>query len=185
MRLAATCGSKPTAPERQANTPDTPATFDQFRNGNFQIANLMTGAANTNPRSQTMIEELLTLAEKATPGRLETAERHTAEEMIECPICNGDGEVYASDYCNIDGRALGVQFYGIGPEFGAHEALWSFLMANLPAIITALSTAEKLEVAKEALRKIAEGEIDRAIWPDLAVRYERFAAQALAALEVK
>jgi hypothetical protein len=99
-----------------------------------------------------MIEELRTLAEKATPGRLETAQRHIAEEVIECPICNGDGEVYASDYCNIDGRALGVQFYGIGPEFGAHEALWSFLMANLPTILTAL---EALPVMREALEKIA------------------------------
>jgi len=31
-----------------------------------------------------------------------------------------------------------VQFYGIGSEFGAHEALWRELVNALPTIISAL-----------------------------------------------
>jgi hypothetical protein len=32
----------------------------------------------------------------------------------------------------------------------------------------------------EALKSIANGEVDPAIWPDLAVRYEKFAAATIA-----
>jgi hypothetical protein len=80
-------------------------------------------------------ERLRALDEAATVGDLSTAERQAAEEIIECPICQGHGEVLAADYCNIDGKALGVQFYGIGSEFGAHEALWSYLRNAVPAIL--------------------------------------------------
>lgn len=81
------------------------------------------------------VEKLKKLHEAATKGDLSTAERYTEHEHIECPVCQGDGEVLASDYCNIDGKALGVQFYGIGNEFGAHEALWSYLVHSVPAIL--------------------------------------------------
>jgi len=78
------------------------------------------------------------LAAKATRGDLSTAQRHIAREVVECPFCRGDGELDATDYCNFDGKALGVQFYGIGSEFGAHEALWTAVMQNLPTMIAAL-----------------------------------------------
>ena len=95
--------------------------------------------------SQTLRE----LAGKATKGDLTTAMRHTHEEWVECPLC-GDGEVSATDYCNFDRKALGVQFYGIGSEFGAHENLWSALMSNLPTILAALELQERVS-APEAL----------------------------------
>jgi RecJ-like exonuclease len=95
----------------------------------------------TNPAQ--IAATLEALAAKATAGRLETAEYHQADYVIECPVCRGDGEVDASDYCNIDGKALGVQFYGIGSEFGHHEKLWSKLVNNLPTIIAALKAMEE------------------------------------------
>ncbi|WP_394659938.1 hypothetical protein [uncultured Novosphingobium sp.] len=86
-----------------------------------------------------LTERLRKLLNDATPGDLSTAQRHTENETVECPLCQ-EGEVEASDYCNIDGRALGVQFYGIGKEFGAHERLWSETLAALPDLLTTLET---------------------------------------------
>lgn len=82
------------------------------------------------------IDELERLLAAATSGDLSTAERHVLSEYVECPMCGGDGEVGATDYCNFDGVALGVQFYGIGHEFGAHEKLWVAARNSLPAILT-------------------------------------------------
>ena len=87
---------------------------------------------------QKLSNRLSALAEKATKGDLSTAEEHIAEEWQECPFCDGSGEVEAARYCNFDSKALGVQFYGIGQEFSAHEALWRELVSNLPTIISAL-----------------------------------------------
>lgn len=109
-------------------------------------------------------ERLRELDACATPGDLSTAEYHDAEEIIECPICQGDGEVLAADYCNIDGKALGVQFYGIGSEFGAHEALWRYLRNAVPEILALLEADKDERVAaleaenarlREALERIA------------------------------
>lgn len=83
-------------------------------------------------------DQLETAMKAGTQGDLSTAERHIECEVVECPFCRGDGEVEASDYCNFDGVALGVQFYGIGHEFGAHEKLWTLLVGNLSTIISAL-----------------------------------------------
>jgi len=88
--------------------------------------------------NQKLSERLSELAEKATKGDLTTAEEYIAEEWQECPFCDGSGEVECSRYGNFDGKALGVQFYGIGSEFGAHEALWRELVNALPTIISAL-----------------------------------------------
>lgn len=79
-------------------------------------------------------DELTELLAKATPGNLLTAESVT-DEVIECPVCQGEGEVDARDYCNFDHKALGVQFYGIGDEFLAHERLWSAVMNVLPTLL--------------------------------------------------
>lgn len=91
-----------------------------------------------------VVARLQALSDAATPGDLSTAERHTESEIVECPMCNGDGEVEATDYCNFDGVALGVQFYGIGREFGAHEALWKALRNAVPDIIEALRERDEL-----------------------------------------
>lgn len=103
-----------------------------------------------------LTERLRKLLADATPGDLATAERHTENETVECPLCH-EGEVEASDYCNIDGKALGVQFYGIGKEFGAHERLWSETLAALPNLLTTLEnlTQENARL-REALEKAAD-----------------------------
>lgn len=94
------------------------------------------------------LEKLRELYAAVTLGNLATAERHIASEFIQCPVCDGQGEVEAADYCNFDHKALGVQFYGIGAEFGAHEQLWTAVMANLPTLIDAIAD---LRVRNEAL----------------------------------
>ncbi|KQQ60132.1 hypothetical protein ASF84_05335 [Pseudomonas sp. Leaf127] len=81
-------------------------------------------------------KELRKLAEAATPQNFDTAQEKIENGYIECPHCGGSGEVQLeADYCNYDGAALGVQFYGIGGEFGAAEA---FYRAANPATILAL-----------------------------------------------
>jgi len=95
-------------------------------------------------------------AEKATALNLDTAQetRLADDECIECPNCGGDGYMEVQrDYCNIDGVALGVLFYGIGEHHGLAEA---FFRAANPATVLAL--LDELE-AKD--RRIEE-EIGRA-----------------------
>jgi hypothetical protein len=83
-------------------------------------------------------------AEKATPLNLDTAEQHLSGSHT-CPFCDGDGDVSGETYVNFDGAATGVQFFGIGPEFGALE---EFVRAANPqavlALIAALEAAEAL-----------------------------------------
>ncbi|HEM8101552.1 TPA: ead/Ea22-like family protein [Enterobacter hormaechei] len=77
-------------------------------------------------------------AEKATALNLDTAQeaRQEDDECIECPTCGGDGYMEVQrDYCNIDGVALGVLFYGIGEHHGLAEA---FFRAANPATVLAL-----------------------------------------------
>lgn len=77
-------------------------------------------------------------AEKATALNLDTAQeaRQEDDECIECPACGGDGYMEVQrDYCNIDGVALGVLFYGIGEHHGLAEA---FFRAANPATVLAL-----------------------------------------------
>jgi len=91
-----------------------------------------------------IIQELRGLIAACTKGDLSTAQRYIKAETVECPACHGDGEVDAADYCNFDGVALGVQFYGIGEHFGAHEKLWSAVSAHLTALLDRLEAAERV-----------------------------------------
>ncbi|HDC4490741.1 TPA: ead/Ea22-like family protein [Enterobacter asburiae] len=94
-------------------------------------------------------------AEKATALNLDTAQeaRQEDDECIECPTCGGDGYMEVQrDYCNIDGVALGVLFYGIGEHHGLAEA---FFRAANPATVLALldeleSVTRTLAVSHEA-----------------------------------
>src|SRR6478735_11335910 len=105
--------------------------------------------------TQDLIARLRELLAAATRGDLSTAERHTASEYVECPLCH-EGEIEASDYCNIDAKALGVQFYGIGDEFGAHERLWNETLSALPGLLDLIERqARVIEEAREALAEIA------------------------------
>ena len=80
--------------------------------------------------------ELKKLAEAATPQDFDSAEEKVENGYIECPHCGGSGEVeLEADYCNYDNVAIGVQFYGIGHEFGAAEA---YYRAASPAAVLAL-----------------------------------------------
>lgn len=80
--------------------------------------------------------ELKRLAEAATPQNFDSAEEKAENGYIECPHCGGQGEVERQvDYCNYDNVAIGVQFYGIGNEFGAAEA---YYRAANPAAVMAL-----------------------------------------------
>ncbi|CAE6905849.1 conserved protein of unknown function [Pseudomonas marincola] len=99
-----------------------------------------------------LVAELEALAKSATPQDLDNAEEIIKADpgaMIDCPVCGGEG--YASlenDYCNFDNHAIGVQFYGIGSEFGAGERY--FRAAN-PATILAL-LAERAELKRDVGR---------------------------------
>lgn len=66
---------------------------------------------------------------------------------------------------------------GANPDWPALSG-WkaAAIEAALPAILEALAERERYRVA---LVDIASGAVDPAIWPDLAVRYERFASTAL------
>lgn len=103
-------------------------------------------------------DKLRALVQAATPGDLSTATRHTECETVECPACQGDGELDAADYCNFDSVALGVQFYGIGGQFGAHEALWRYLVQSIPAILAMAEDNERLSILAQANNDLARHE---------------------------
>ncbi|MEX5744694.1 hypothetical protein [Massilia sp. X63] len=91
---------------------------------------------NTNTAGEALdLNKLKALAKAATPQNFDSAQI-TNQGCIECPSCDGSGEVeLTADYCNYDGRAIGVQFYGIGPE---HRAAEAFYRAANPAAILEL-----------------------------------------------
>ncbi|KMS58788.1 hypothetical protein [Sphingobium cupriresistens] len=112
------------------------------------------------------IAELRELLAACTKGDLTTAERRIACETVECPACQGDGEVEAADYCNFDSVALGVQFYGIGQEFGVHEKLWTAVVAALPALLDRVEAGEVWRKHYFDMAKAA-GDLKAAIRPQL------------------
>ena len=81
--------------------------------------------------------KLRELAMKATPQNFETAQIKPGNAAsIECPFCGGEGLIASEGgYCNYDGVAIGVEFYGVGTEFGAAEA---YYRAANPATVLAL-----------------------------------------------
>lgn len=87
--------------------------------------------------AQIDLDKLEALAKAATPQNLDSAQDATRHDgYIECPECGGEGTVeLTADYCNYDGKAMGVQFYGIGPE---HRAAEAFFRAANPATVIAL-----------------------------------------------
>ena len=69
--------------------------------------------------------KLRELAQKATPQNFETAQIKTGNDAsIECPFCGGEGLIASEGgYCNYDGVAIGVEFYGVGTEFGQQRRI--------------------------------------------------------------
>ena len=86
-------------------------------------------------------------AEKATALNLDTAQvKRGGDGYLECPCCEGAGYVEEeADFCNIDGVALGVQFYGIGEHHGLAEKY--FRVANP---VTVLALLDELETAQNS-----------------------------------
>jgi hypothetical protein len=115
-----------------------------------------------------LIKRLKEAAQAATPQNLDTAqtvERYEDGSHITCPTCDGEG--YAelnSDFCNYDGKAIGVQFYGIGPEHLVAEA---YFRAASPAAIL-----ELIAMIEQQAARIAELEA--------AIRKQANAARSLA-----
>lgn len=90
--------------------------------------------------------KLKAAAQKATALNLDTAQvKRGNDGYLECPCCEGAGYVEEeNDFCNIDGVALGVQFYGIGQHHGlAEEYLRAASPENVLALTEALEDAEK------------------------------------------
>jgi hypothetical protein len=135
-----------------------------------------------------MIEELRTLAEKATPGPWRTAKQRNCDIDIigrpswPCSRFGKKGEWDVAVVTELENPK----------EQRANAALIVALVNNLPAILTALTAASKLEVAKEALRKSQQGwenVVEMGILPprhwETANNLSNDCLQALAALEAK
>ena len=89
------------------------------------------------------IEKLKALALAATPQNFDSAKHKREGGWIECPTCGGDGAVsLGSDYCNYDGAAVGVQFYGIGDEHVKAEAYYR--AANPATVLDLIAEVELL-----------------------------------------
>ncbi|EGT4373230.1 hypothetical protein SNQ28_000623 [Cronobacter malonaticus] len=93
--------------------------------------------------------KLKAAAEKATALNLDSAELKRGHSgYLECPCCEGAGYVEEeNDFCNIDGVALGVQFYGIGPYHGLAE---EYLRLAKPAAVLELIAALEAKDAQIA-----------------------------------
>ncbi len=132
------------------------------------------GAIMTN---KTQIAELRAAALACSDLDLNTAQivRDNSDGEHECPLCEGAGMVDGDiDYCNIDGVALGVQFYGIGSEHGLAEKY--FRAANPKTVISFLDQLEAAEA------RIAELEGVAARQKDTLVKYREDVSEAEAEL---
>lgn len=91
-------------------------------------------------------------ARAATPQDIDTAQiiGDVDGKYIDCPCCDGEGSVaLEGDYCNYDGTGIGVQFYGIGKEFGAAERF--LRAANPAAIIELIRSLRDMERQRDGL----------------------------------
>ncbi|UVX29576.1 hypothetical protein PRB81_gp29 [Klebsiella phage VLCpiS13f] len=98
-----------------------------------------------------LAQSLKAAAEKVTALNLDTAQEVRDEDgYLECPVCGGEGSVDSErDYCNIDGVALGIQFYGIGEHHGLAE---QYFRIATPSNI--LSLIEGLEKAQQRISQL-------------------------------
>lgn len=96
------------------------------------------------------LDKLEALAKAATPQNFDSAQIQN-QGHIECPTCDGSGEVeLTADYCNYDGRAIGVQFYGIGPEHRAAEAFYRAANPQAVQQLIALARTARLDTTASA-----------------------------------
>lgn len=125
----------------------------------------MNTTTNTASLSDEQIEALKAAALAATPQDIDSAQEverfPDGSRYCTCPACDGEGHVdIEADFCNYDGHALGVQFYGIGTEHGAAEA---YFRAVKPATILALiDRLERAEATPTPQADAAPSEEDEA-----------------------
>jgi hypothetical protein len=103
------------------------------------------------------LDAIETAAKACTPLDFDTATAGKSEGgWVECPCCGGEGDVEReADYCNFDGKALGVQFYGIGHAHGAAE---HFLRTASPKVVLDLvSTIRALQAIASLKAPAADG----------------------------
>ncbi|HIF7010524.1 TPA: ead/Ea22-like family protein [Klebsiella pneumoniae] len=101
-----------------------------------------------------LAQSLKAAAEKVTALNLDTAQEVRDEDgYLECPVCGGEGSVDSErDYCNIDGVALGIQFYGIGEHHGLAEQYFRIATpSNILSLIEVLEKAHTINAAAEKL----------------------------------
>jgi len=77
------------------------------------------------------LKELRQAAEALTPQNIDSAEL-TTDGIIECPVCQGEGEVESTAYCNYDKAPIGVHFYGIGQD---HQNAERFFRLARPQVL--------------------------------------------------
>ena len=137
-----------------------------------------------------LINQLQQLSKAATPGPWRVGNGgHSHGTEFEIETAEQDALYLASVHWG-DAR---VESYAPAHHTAeANAALIVALVNNLPAILTALTTASKLEVAKEALRKSQQGwenVVEMGILPprhwETANNLSNDCLQALAALEAK
>lgn len=86
--------------------------------------------------------DIVALKDSIGAGNLATSELMRADEQVDCPACNGEGCVDVDTYTNFDDRSVGVQFYGVGPDFGRYEKLYEYGIQSAPALAAALVETE-------------------------------------------
>lgn len=101
-----------------------------------------------------MIAELRALRVDATAGDLNTAEIAKTDEWLDCPFCAGEGSVDGVTYINYDAAAVGVQFFGVGAQFVANEALYRALLPALPRLLALAEAGLRAEEMREALQEL-------------------------------
>lgn len=107
--------------------------------------------------------QIETLAARATKGDLATSGDVETDGVYQCPLCDGMGDVDGETFTNFDAAAVGVQFFGVGDEFKAHEELWSLMVGNLPLIVAGLRALKRPEPSEADIRKIGMA-MREAVW---------------------
>ena len=85
-------------------------------------------------RIKPLLDEMIMARGKATSGRIDTSQYIEKNGCYECPLCDSSGVVDADTFTNFDDAALGVQFFGIGPQHEQWQKAWKVAANNTAAI---------------------------------------------------
>ncbi len=117
----------------------------------------------------TTLDRLKAAALACTPLDIDTAQFTKGEDDVDCFYCGGEGFVHLeATHGNFDNCAIGVQFFGIGNEFGAADRYLREaspktilgLIAHIEAMAGELEAAKAQQISKnhQTLIDIAAGE---------------------------